>query len=420
MVELSGSAGRAPAARRNRASILDRRGRPRGAARAPGEPRVGNRRPRAHRCPRSGWQTFITACERSCASIQRTAPMRTFARVPVLVVVAVAALVCSLSPERTIGAFTFVRPSALLYSVVPMFRAYARFGVVVQLMAALLAGIGVDWLRPRRHQAVRGSCASRSWPWRLASTRSRRRRCGATCFPTTAHRWVAATGRCRAGPRLHAARSGIRISSVADGLSRDVAGRLDQRLHRCRTCPGSLRRMATRICSCGGTPPRDSCSPITLPPDGLRVAARFDDGQVFAVTARTAGDLYGNDDRVLSPRAGSRSGRGDGWERTRRGRSRTPAAGRSSPPSALKCRRSIIRAASSLLLDGRHVQTLVVEPSRRVYQLGPIAVMPGDHELVFHPAEEPTVAGDVINNDDRRPLSFALGTWNWTVRGDQP
>jgi hypothetical protein len=26
----------------------------------------------------------------------------------------------------------------------------------------------------------------------------------------------------------------------------------------------------------------------------------------------------------------------------------------------------------------------------------------------------------VINNDDRRPLSFALGTWNWTVRGDQP
>ena len=79
------------------------------------------------------------------------------ARVPVLVVVAVAALVCSLSPERTIGAFTFVRPSALLYDVVPMFRAYARFGVVVQLMAALLAGIGVDCLRragTRRAQIV--------------------------------------------------------------------------------------------------------------------------------------------------------------------------------------------------------------------------------------------------------------------------
>ena len=74
-------------------------------------------------------------------------PPASLARVPVLVVVAVAALVCSLSPERTIGAFTFVRPSALLYDVVPMFRSYARFGVVVQLMAALLAGIGVDHLR---------------------------------------------------------------------------------------------------------------------------------------------------------------------------------------------------------------------------------------------------------------------------------
>ena len=67
--------------------------------------------------------------------------------VPVLVIVAVAAFVCSLSPEPTIGPVTTVRPAAMLYSVVPMFRSYARFGVVVQLMAALLAGIGVDWLR---------------------------------------------------------------------------------------------------------------------------------------------------------------------------------------------------------------------------------------------------------------------------------
>ena len=68
------------------------------------------------------------------------------ATVPVLSTVAVAALVCSLSPERTIGQFTFTRPSSLLYAIVPMFRSYARFGVVVQLMAVLLAGIGVECL----------------------------------------------------------------------------------------------------------------------------------------------------------------------------------------------------------------------------------------------------------------------------------
>src|SRR5206468_4570358 len=82
------------------------------------------------------------------------------ARVPVLVLVAAAALLCSLSPERTIGAFHFVRPSALLYAVVPMFRSYARFGMVVQLMSAILAGIGVDTLRRSGTARARIACAA--------------------------------------------------------------------------------------------------------------------------------------------------------------------------------------------------------------------------------------------------------------------
>jgi hypothetical protein len=73
-----------------------------------------------------------------------------------------------------------------------------------------------------------------------------------------------------------------------------------------------------------------------------------------------------------------------------------------------------------LLLDGRHVQTFIVEPSRRTYQIGPLTVGPGGHELVFQPAEDPTVAGQVINNGDRRRLSFALGAWHWTVESEQP
>ena len=73
-----------------------------------------------------------------------------------------------------------------------------------------------------------------------------------------------------------------------------------------------------------------------------------------------------------------------------------------------------------LRLDGRPVQTLVVAPSRGIYRLGPLTIVPGDHELVFHPVEAPTVAGDVITNGDRRPLSFAIGTGNWTVQSEQP
>ncbi len=71
-------------------------------------------------------------------------------------------------------------------------------------------------------------------------------------------------------------------------------------------------------------------------------------------------------------------------------------------------------------LDGRPVQTLVIEPPRRIHQIGPLAVSPGNHELVFHPVDPPTVASDAIANGDTRPLSFAIGTWSWTVQGDRP
>ena len=54
--------------------------------------------------------------------------------VPVLAGVAAIALYFAMSPP------------AWLYHALPMFRSYARFGVVVQLMAALVAGIGFDRL----------------------------------------------------------------------------------------------------------------------------------------------------------------------------------------------------------------------------------------------------------------------------------
>jgi hypothetical protein len=338
-------------------------------------------------------------------------------RVPVLVVVAVAALVCSLSPERTIGAFTFVRPSALLYSVVPMFRAYARFGVVVQLMAALLAGIGVDWLARAGTKPARIMCValvalaageyavSPSALWR-------------DVLPTAAHRWVA--------QQVDAVR-------VLDCTPLDQESESVQWLtgYRVTLLGGSIRdctdsNLSRKLAANGYTHllvRRDTAEGQWLAdhpaPDGLRVAARFDAGQVFAVSAEPPA-IYTATITGFSPREQDREwawrwmGADAAW--TIANTSRRPIV------ATLGLEMSAFHHARrmDLLLDGHHLQTLLVQPSRRVYQIGPIAVMPGDQELVFHPAEEPTVAGDVINNDDRRPLSFALGTWNWTVRGDQP
>ena len=70
-----------------------------------------------------------------------------------------------------------------------MFRAYARFGVVVQLMAALLAGIGAQCLWQSGSRARRMACvvlvaltAGEYAVWPPALSRD--------VLPTSAHRWV--------------------------------------------------------------------------------------------------------------------------------------------------------------------------------------------------------------------------------------
>ena len=68
-----------------------------------------------------------------------------------------------------------------------------------------------------------------------------------------------------------------------------------------------------------------------------------------------------------------------------------------------------------LRLDGRRVQTLVVEPSRRVHEVGPLTVAPGEHHLAFHPETAPAPANYAIATHDRRALSVALRAWSWTL-----
>ena len=88
-----------------------------------------------------GWGVMALALMAIAGWWARAEPTTALTRAPILAVVAAIAIVCSLSPETAIGPFTVMRPSALLSDLLPMFRSYARFGVVVQLMAVLLAGI---------------------------------------------------------------------------------------------------------------------------------------------------------------------------------------------------------------------------------------------------------------------------------------
>lgn len=67
-----------------------------------------------------------------------------------------------------------------------------------------------------------------------------------------------------------------------------------------------------------------------------------------------------------------------------------------------------------------YVTRLVVARGRHAYEVGPLIVPPGDHALMFHAADAPTIADAAIANGDRRALSVAVGDWHWNARGAEP
>jgi len=338
-------------------------------------------------------------------------------RVPVLVAVALTALLCSLSPDRTIGGFTFVRPSALLYDLAPMFRSYARFGVVVQLMAALLAGIGVDYLRRAGTRRARIVClalvAIGAFEYAVAPRAQWR-----DVLPTAAHRWVARQpGQVRAldcmplNPETASVQwlTGHRVTFLGGWTSDCMEPNLSGKL----AAAGYTHLLVRRDTA-------DEHWVLSHPEvDGLRVAAAFDDSRVFAVTARSP-TIYTEGMRGFYPRERDAEwtwrwmGHDAAWTIVNT-RAQLIVATLGIELSAFHRARRM-----ELLLDGRHVQMFVVEPPRRMYYTRPLAVTPGAHELAFRPAEAPTVADEAIGNGDPRALSFAFGAWAWTVRGEQP
>jgi hypothetical protein len=207
------------------------------------------------------------------------------ASVGVVAAIAAAALLCSLSPERKIGPFTIVRPSGALYALAPMFRAYARFGVVVQLMAALLAGIGVDRLLRGGTRPARVACAALAllaageyavWPpalWR-------------DVLPTAAHRWIA--GQPASVRVLDCAKPAPAEASVPWLTGRQLVflgGKFDDctrpGLAAALAADGFTHLLVRRESSTGRW---FAGNPL---PDGLRRVREFPDSTVFAVPVAT-------------------------------------------------------------------------------------------------------------------------------------
>jgi len=326
-------------------------------------------------------------------------------RVPILVVVGVTAFVFSLSPL----------PSVLLYGLVPMFRAYARFGVVVQLMAALIAGAGVDFLRRAGTRRAQFACVAlvalvaaeyAVAPWTVWRD----------VLPTTAHRWVARqpgnmrTLDCTAlNPKTASIQwlTGYRVLLAASSPSDCTEPNFSQKL----AATGYTHLLVRRDTAEGRWF-------ATRAMDGFRIAADLEDGQVLAVTAAPP-PIY----TATMPGFFRREHNAKGtWRWMAQDAAWTITNTSVQPIAAMLAvelwafpRPRVVE----LLLDGQLIQTVGVERSRRLYHVGPLTVPPGNHALAFRSADAPT-STRAVKKVYRRAVSVAVGAWTWTVMGGQP
>jgi hypothetical protein len=333
---------------------------------------------------------------------------------PALAGLACAALVCSLSPERRIGTFQFLRPSALLYEVAPMFRAYARFGVVVGLMTAVLAGAGAAWLWRRPTPSGRRAAALLlaltviellpfpPWRWR-------------DVLPTRAHRWLASQ------PARLRILDCVPPSRLSDALAVPLLGHETTLLGAAPFEDCGEPRLGDKLGAMGYTHVlvrADSATGRWLNtqpvPDGLAAGPAFDDGRIFEVKAGPP--------RVYVRAMGGFHPREYEGQRTWRWMGETGAlrlvAAQATPPMVLRVDMKAFPHPRRVawLLDGRrHGETEVATQWRR-YELPLPPLAAGEATVTFVSSEPAVVADDVLDNADRRPLALALGAWDVVLR----
>jgi hypothetical protein len=351
-----------------------------------------------------GWTGSTTGRDRRAAA--RRPPIE--GAVPILAAVGAAALFCSLSPERTIFGVTMIRPSALLYLVVPMFRSYARFGIIVQLMAALLAGIGAARLVTHGTRTSRGVAAVLV-TWAIADYTLWPPTLSRDVLPTAAHRWVmqqtSGTRVFDCAPLTVESASIVWLSGGRIGLA--AAG---------DDC--AEPQLAAKLWAAGFTHllVRDTWERRWLrdhgDAGGLRLQARFADADVFVVTPSAL--VYTQAMTGFWPRE---HGDGDSWRWMGTDASWTivAPAPRTGVTLEVALRAFHVSRPLAVRLDAGAEQTLDVGQDPRSYRIGPLALTAGPHRLAFHSAARATPADAVIGNGDHRALSISMGAWKWAV-----
>ncbi|MCU1381579.1 MAG: hypothetical protein JWL71_276, partial [Acidobacteria bacterium] len=334
------------------------------------------------------------------------APDRSLA--PMLAAVALVALVCSLSPERALFGTTMMRPTALFYAVVPMFRSYARFGVVVQLMAALLAGIGAARLAATGTRLPRVLCGVLVLlavvEYAVAPQALSR-----DVLPTEAHRWV------MQHPDAPHVLDCEAVTPESSSVAWLTGGRIALAAAGADEC--GEPELAPRLAAGGFTHVlvRDSWQRQWLrehgDAEGLHDEARFAGADIFAIRPRTP--VYTLAVAGFWPRE---QGGGVTWRWMGADASWTivTPTPRRHATLEIEMRAFGFSRPLSVSLDEGAAQSLQIAADSGTYRIGPLTLGAGAHRLTFHSPVAATRPDEVIGSSDRRALAFRFGNWRWS------
>jgi hypothetical protein len=323
--------------------------------------------------------------------------------------VGLAAALISIGPATGSCEPFSVAPACLLFRVVPVFRTYARFAIVVNLAVAIAAGAGTAMLASysRRGRVVAtvllAIAAFEFWPLPVRAH---------DVLPTAAHRWLATQS--ATGPAFDCYPANQVDRFVPWLMQRDLSF-LSEKIKTCND-PEIGRTLAalgyTHVIVRGG----DASSKLPQPlPSGLKLAHDFPDSHVYAV------------DTTMPPVVTiALSGffdyehQGDYWWRWMSPNGRWTVRNTTTTPQTVALTVDLVPVGTprtlTMTIDGQSPVSQALGMTRRQYTLGPWTLTPGDHVVAFSADGEPTRPSDLVEDSkDSRRLTVAFSNERWAA-----
>ncbi len=321
--------------------------------------------------------------------------------------VAIVALIVSLGPTSGSCEPASTAPGCLIFRVAPMFRTYARFGLLVQLMVALTGAAGAVMLArysPAGRRVVVALLTLAVFEYWPLPARTH------DVLPSQAHRWLAST-----------VPGGLTLdcypgSATEDAIASLMGGSVRFLGDTVRTCGDP--QLGMKLAGLGYTQVivrrSGGASPLPTPlPVGISQMRSFADADAYAVATTPPPVLT-----LASSGFFGLEHDGDDWWQwmgpVGQWTVRNTTTGERRVTLSMNLVSVGLPRRLSLTLDGAAVGSVLVGTDRQEVVVGPWRLTPGTHTLAFAADGDPVrPVDDVDASRDRRSLTIAFRRDRW-------